>query len=114
MKPILTICLLSCLALPLCAQDAVKPAAALHAVVGDITDSRSTHEFNSECKIELKFTGDAAADATTVRQVRVTKAVDELGRDLVPQEKNDSFSHFSSSRFHGPLMAEVKLRNPSR
>jgi hypothetical protein len=62
----------------------------------------------------LKFTGDGAADAARVLQVRVTKAVEELGRDIV-LKKNDESSDFGSSGFGGStLKAEVKLRNPSR
>lgn len=97
------------LALPLYAQNTTS----LHAVAGDVTDSRTTGSFNAECKIELKFTGDAAADATSVREVRVTKAVDETGRDLVRKEK-DPFGHSSFGSHGGTLQADVKLRNPSR
>jgi hypothetical protein len=80
-----------------------------------VTDNRTTSSFSSECKLELKFTGDAAADAGTVRRVRVTEALDELGRDLrLGKEDNDSSSLFGSSRSGGALKAEVKLRNPSR
>jgi hypothetical protein len=87
----------------------------VRASVGDVTDNRSTGSFFSECKVELKFTGDAAADAGTVRQVRVLIATDELGRDLKP-DKDDgmSASSFSSSRSSGALKTEVKLKNPSR
>jgi hypothetical protein len=115
MKKIATICSFIGLAVLLHAQDAAK-APALHATVGDVTDNRTTGSFNSECKIELKFTGDAAADATDIHQVRVTKALDELGRDLVPKEKADHVGGFASAFHHrqNGLTAEVVLRNPSR
>src|SRR6266498_4645395 len=83
------------LALPagLVAADAHKSPTPVRASVGDVTDNRTTGSFSSECKIELKFTGDAASDAGTVRRVRVTEALDELGRDLRPgKEDNDSSS----------------------
>src|SRR5438445_8971118 len=96
------------------AQTAAKQPVALKASVGDVTDNRTTGSFNSECKIEVKFTGDAAADATSVRNVRVTKAVDELGRDLVLKEKDNLFSSSSFGGRNNTLKAEVKLRNPSR
>ncbi len=87
----------------------------LHASVGDVTDNRSTGSFFSECKMELKFTGDAAADAGTVRQVRLIAAVDELGRDLKPATEEDAASRsFNTSRSGGTLKTEVKLKNPSR
>src|SRR5437867_818203 len=62
------------LALPagLPAQNAPKPPTPVRASVGDVTDNRTTSSFSSECKLEIKFTGDAAADAGTVRRVRVT------------------------------------------
>jgi hypothetical protein len=105
------------LALPaeLHAQSVPKSPTPLHASVGDVTDNRTTSSFSSECKLELKFTGDAASDAGTVRRVRVTEALDESGRDLRSgKEDNDSSSSFGSSRSGGALKAEVKLRNPSR
>lgn len=114
MKTIPIICICAALAFPLHAQDTPKPATPIRASVGDVTDNRTTGAFNSECKIEVKFTGDAAADAAAVREVRVTKAVDELGRDLVPKEKENSFSSSSFGSHSGALKGEIKLRNPSR
>ncbi len=115
MKTVSIICFWATLTLALHAQDAAKQPVAIRASVGDVTDNRTTGSFNSECKIELKFTGDAAADASSVRQVRVTKAIDELGRDLVPKETENSFGSSSSGRRGGStLQGELKLRNPSR
>lgn len=116
MKIIPIICIWAAITLTLHAQDAAKQPVAVRATVGDVTDNRTTGSFNSECKIELKFTGDAAADASSVRQVRVIKAVDELGRDLVPKEKENSFGGSSSfgRRSGSGLQGELKLRNPSR
>jgi hypothetical protein len=104
-----------CLTLSAFAQNNGKVPVAVRATVGDVTDNRTTGSFNAECKVELKFTGDAAADAGSVRRVRVTKAEDELGRDLIPKgDDDDSFSSMNSGRRSGALKAEVKLRNPSR
>ncbi|HZQ47812.1 MAG TPA: hypothetical protein VFC07_12410 [Verrucomicrobiae bacterium] len=114
-KIIPIICVWAAASLTLQAQDAGKQPIAVRATVGEITDNRTTGSFNSECKIDLKFTGDAAMDASSVRRVRVTKAVDELGRDLVPKEKENSFGGSSSfGRRSGTLQGELKLRNPSR
>jgi hypothetical protein len=92
-----------------------KSPTPVKASVGDVTDNRTTGSFFSECKVELKFTGDAAADAGTVRQVRVTEALDELGRDLkLSTDDDNSPRSLSSSRSSGALKTEVKLKNPSR
>lgn len=114
MKNFSPACLVALLALNLHAQDAAKSPTAIRASVGEVTDNRTTGSFNSECKIELKFTGDAAADASTVRKVTVKKAVDELGRDLIPKESDDSWSSSSSGHHGGALKYDLKLRNPSR
>ena len=105
------------LALPLAglAQTTPKAPTAIQVSVGDVTDNRTTSAFNSECKVELRFTGDAAADAGTVRQVRLTEATDEVGRDLIPKEDdNNSMGGFDNGHSGGALKTEVKLRNPSR
>lgn len=99
---------------PLQAQNAIKQPVPVKASVGDIADNRTTGPFNSECKVELKFTGDAATDAASVRQVRVSKAVDELGRDLTREETPDSFGSSGFGQRSGALKTEVRLRNPSR
>jgi hypothetical protein len=96
------------------AQNTAKQPVAIRASVGEVTDNRTTGSFNSECKVELKFTGDAAADASSVRQVHVTRAVDELGRDLTLKEDANPFGMSGSGRRTGALKADLKLRNPSR
>ena len=101
-------------AIALPAQSPVKQPVPVKAIVGDVTDNRTTGSFNSECKLELKFTGDAATDAASVRQVRVKKAVDELGRDLTREDASDSFGFSSSGQRSGVLKCELRLRNPSR
>src|SRR2546423_12866082 len=100
------------LCLTLHAQEAPKQT--IRVSVGNVTDNRTTGSFFSECKLELKITGDAATDAATVRQVRVKKAVDELGRDLTREDNRDSSSSFSSNQRNGVLKTDLRLRNPSR
>jgi hypothetical protein len=96
-------------------QTPAKSPTPLRASVGEVTDNRSTGSFFAECKVELKFTGDAASDGGNVRQVRVTQALDELGRDLKPEKSDSGFPHsFDSEHSGGTLKAEVKLKNPSR
>ncbi len=102
------------LTIALNAQTATKQLVPVNVSIGDVTDNRTTGSFNSECKVELKFTGDAANDAATVRQVRLKKAIDELGRDLNREDAFDSFGSSSSGQRTGALKAQVRVRNPSR
>jgi hypothetical protein len=105
-----------CLALPaaVSAQNPPRQPVRVMASVGEVTDTRSTGSFFSECKVELKFTGDAAADAQSVRKIRITEAQDELGRDLVKADQDSPSAFFDPARSGGALKAELKLRNPSR
>jgi hypothetical protein len=97
------------------AQSNETSSALIQASAGDVTDNRTTGAFNSECTVELKFTGDAAADAGTVRQVRLAEAVDDLGRDLIPKKTDASpVQPFSFNQGGDVLKYDVKLRNPSR
>ncbi len=64
------------------AEPAAKPTG-IGVAVADIYETRSSGVLASECRINLTLTGDMVADAYGVRSVRVTKALDELGRDLV-------------------------------
>lgn len=97
------------------AQTPAKSPTPLRASVGEVTDNRSTGAFFAECKVELKFTGDAASDGGNVRQVRLSEAVDELGRDLKPEKTDNPFPRsFNVESSGGTLKAEVKLKNPSR
>jgi hypothetical protein len=103
------------LAMPIVSHAQTKSPTSIQASVGDITDNRTTSGFTSDCKVELKFTGDAASDAGSVRQVRVTEAKDETGRDLILAKDDDtSSSSFGTGRSGTTLKADVKLRNPSR
>lgn len=100
------------------AQPAAKTPTPVNVIVGDVTDTRTTGMFNAECKLELKFTGDAAADAWSVRAVHLKQATDDLGRDLVPKQDPDSMSPGMAQpgfgQRSGVLSAELVLRNPSR
>jgi hypothetical protein len=114
---LIPICLGIFLTLPTVAnaQNSTKSPTPIQATVGDVTDNRTTGAFNSECKVELKFTGDAAADAGSVRRVRLTEVTDEVGRDLIMKGGNErSAPPFDFGRSSGVLKTEVTLRNPSR
>lgn len=85
------------------------------ASAGDITDKRTSANFGGNCTIDIKFSGDTAETALTVHPVRITKALDDTGRDLKSDE-NDPFSGFSDMNRSGQtvLKKEVTLKNPSR
>jgi hypothetical protein len=102
------------------AQD-VKAPTPLQIRVGDVSDTRSTSQ-DSGCQVELIFTGDVVQDAGNVREVRITEATDEVGRNLVmrPDEDNNNnnfnrFNQFNNGRNPSAARrAEARLRNPSR
>jgi hypothetical protein len=93
-----------------------KSPTPVKASVGDVTDNRTTGSFFSECKVELKFTGDAAADAGTVRQARVTEALDELGRDLKLSGRRQfaAFVEFQPFQRRPQNRGEVEKSSPQR
>ena len=104
------------LALPVRGQNSTKPQTAVQTSVGDIADTRTTVQgSDSQCKIELKFTGDAASDAVCVKEVNIDEALDETGRDLKTGATHDNWNEFSSFEdVDRPLSAEIVLKNPSR
>ena len=115
MKLLHQTCLAIFLALPLAITAQAQSPPAIQASTGDVTDNRTTGGFSSECKVELKFTGDAAADAQSVRRVQLIEATDSTGRNLIPQKEDETGSHFMHfGQSSGTLSTEVKLRNPSR
>lgn len=83
----------------------------LRVTAGTIEDRRTTGKFFGGLEIELKLTGDDLADAKAAR-VQLKKAVDESGRDLLPEKKGDE-DFQKSSGSSGPDL-KVNLRNPAR
>jgi hypothetical protein len=78
---------------------------------GTIEDRRTTGKFFGGLEIELKLTGDDLADAKAAR-VALKRAVDESGRDLLPEQKNgDDFQKSSGS---GAPDLKINLKNPAR
>jgi hypothetical protein len=63
-------------------ESATAKAASIGVNVAEVTDIRAAGTQLSECRLVLSLTGDAVVDAYGLYQIRVTKAVDELGRDL--------------------------------
>jgi hypothetical protein len=78
---------------------------------GTIEDRRTTGRFFGGLEIELKLTGDDLADARAAR-VLLRKAVDETGRDLLPEKKPDA--DFQKSYGSGAPALKLALKNPAR
>lgn len=80
----------------------------LRVSAGTIEDRRTTGRFFAGLEVELKLTGDDLADAKSAR-ILVNKAVDETGRDLLPEKKPDEdFKSIGSSEL------KLSLKNPAR
>jgi hypothetical protein len=75
---------------------------------GTIEDRRTTGRFFAGLEVELKLTGDDLADARSARII-LKKAVDETGRNLLPERKpDDDFKSIGSSEL------KLSLKNPAR
>jgi hypothetical protein len=115
MKLLNQTCLAIFLTLPITANAQEQSPPPIQVNVGDVTDNRTTGAFASECKVELKFTGDAAANAQSVRRVLLAGATDTTGRDLIPKSEDQASPQLMGfGQSSGALSTEVKLRNPSR
>ncbi|HEY6066857.1 MAG TPA: hypothetical protein VIY96_11920 [Thermoanaerobaculia bacterium] len=100
-------CPLFCIALAVLAP-AASNAQGVRVSAGLIEDRRTTGRFFAGLDVELKLTGDDVADAKSARIV-LKKAVDETGRDLLPEQKPDEdFKSLSGSDL------KVSLKNPAR
>jgi hypothetical protein len=83
------------------------PGQEVRVSAGTVEDRRTTGRFFGGLEVELKLTGDDLADARSAR-ILLKKAVDETGRDLLPENRRDE--DFSSV---GSQM-KVSLKNPAR
>lgn len=96
------------IALSLTAMASLVSGQDLRVSAGTIEDRRTTGKFFGGLEVELKLTGDDLADAKAKRVI-VKKALDETGRDLLPDERKDpDFSTSSGSDL------KVNLKNPAR
>jgi len=83
----------------------------LRVSTGTIDDRRTTGKFFGGLEIELKLTGDDLADARAAR-VTLKKALDESGRDLLPEKKQDE--DFQKSSGGSAPNLKISLKNPAR
>ena len=88
-------------------------AADVRIQAGDVKDSRTTGQFFANLEVELKLLGDDIEGAKGLR-CKVTKAVDDTGRNLLKDDKADS--DFRDMDGDKPNQAQVTLqfKNPSR
>ncbi len=95
------------------------PAPATKAVVVSVGDIRGSDSF-SRLEIEVELPDYPAADVSAAR-IRPKKALDDTGRDLLPEEeKKASLEPAAEGRSGGedgtgaPAVVRMKLRNPAR
>jgi hypothetical protein len=86
----------------------ISTAQGVRVSAGTIEDRRTTGRFFAGLEIELKLTGDDVADAKSAR-IHLTKAVDETGRNLLPEQKPDE-----DFRSVGSSQLKLALKNPAR
>jgi hypothetical protein len=87
---------------------ATSSAQGIRVSAGTIEDRRTTGKFFAGLEIELKLTGDDLADAKSAR-ILLKKAVDETGRNILPESKPDEqFKSINSSEL------KLSLKNPAR
>ena len=87
--------------------------AQVRVMAGDIKETRRTDGFFNKLEIELKLLGDPLADAKAIR-VKVQTAVDETGRNLIPErDKGDEFTEISEYNRSAPKI-DIELKNPAR
>lgn len=91
---------------------AFAQAADVRLSVTEVTDARSTGQSHNGMEIRLKLTGDDVASVKGIRTV-LTKAVDETGRNLLKDEKQDK--DFAPVRDSGTgPETTLRLKNPAR
>ncbi len=91
-------------------------AGAQQVSVSEISDKRTTGKFFAGLDIKLSVVGAGIADSKGLRRVKLDKAVDDTGRNLLREEK------FSKTPFDAEVISpkgdtldmELSLANPSR
>lgn len=87
--------------------------AQVRVMAGDVKDTRRTDGFFNKLEVEMKVVGEVLTDTKGFRAL-VTKAVDETGKDLIPEkDKEKEFEEVDSSE-NTTLKVELELKNPAR
>lgn len=89
----------------------IAAPAQVRVMADEVTDTRRSDGFFNKLEVKLKLMGDALAEAKAVR-LKVNKAVDETGKDLIGEKTNDGeFKEIGSDE--NPKL-DVELKNPTR
>ncbi|MGE0129139.1 MAG: hypothetical protein AB7U82_13765 [Blastocatellales bacterium] len=95
------------------ASSAITASAQVRVMADEVSDTRRSDGFFNKLEIKLRLLGDALADAKATR-VKVARAVDETGKDLISEKTNDDeFKEIGSSSESNPKI-ELELKNPAR
>ena len=86
----------------------------VHVDVAEITDTRSTGQFYGGCEIELNVTGDEVATSFGIKDVKISIASDNLGRDLIREDESNDLFFSPNKEGSNTLSKKIKLKNPSR
>jgi len=97
----------------ICLISAVVYANDIKVSVSEVTDTRTTGQFFSGIELKLKVMGDVIADAKGLK-LRITKAVDDTGRNLLKEEKERTDFDEPDEYNIGQAEVRVKLKNPAR
>jgi hypothetical protein len=100
-------------------SQAVADGDLLHGNPSSVEDTRSTFGSTGGCRISVTLVGDNLDSARGVLRTRITRAIDDLDRDLLPVASlgaDAATARFGwSARLRdGPIMTSFSLRNPSR
>lgn len=103
----------------LCALALIFTALGAHAQqvsVSEISDKRTTGKFFAGLDIKLSVVGAGVADSKGLRRIKLDKAIDDTGRNLLREEKfpKTPFDAEVSSPKGDALNLELSLANPSR
>lgn len=102
------------------ASAAETPPAANNAgitvMLGDISDNRTTGQFFSGLKVELKISGDKVYDAYGIGKPALSAATDDTGRQLIKENTSDTLIWDMQTRQKKSNSETVtaELNNPSR
>jgi len=96
-----------------CLFAAVVYAEDIRVSVGEVKDTRTTGQFFAELELKLKIMGDIMADAKGLK-VRITKAIDDTGRNLLKDEEDKADFTKPDGYNIGQAEIAVKLKNPAR
>lgn len=95
---------------------ACMPTLAQQVNVQEISDKRTTGQFFAGLEVKLALVGAGIPEARGVRRVKIERAVDDTGRNLIKEERfaKTPFDSVDASPSRDTLRVELELANPSR